>query len=66
MPGPCSAPNGQVSLVDRHPQDGKQPITGKTAVKKGKIQHARRRTKPTRIERERMEDDLDYLTGHGE
>lgn len=46
MPGPCSAPNGITSLTNRHPENQKDNIdTGKTALKKGKIVHARKKNK---------------------
>ena len=59
MPGPCSAPNGNSLLVGRHPADCGVQVTGKTAVKSGKITHVRKndRKRPTRAEYERMTDD---------
>lgn len=41
MPGPCSAPNGQVSIVEMKRGDsGKTVKSGKTAYKRGQIKHA--------------------------
>jgi hypothetical protein len=57
MPGPCSAPNGNEMLTHRKPENQKGNIdTGKTALKKGSIKHARKRSKPTRVEFERMNE----------
>lgn len=35
MPGPCSAPNGNSTLVGRTPKENEQITTGKSAIKAG-------------------------------
>lgn len=63
MPGPMSAPNGSVFLT-LHPRGGNRNIkTGKTAVKKGKIERqevidsARRLQKARRAQQREEEKD---------
>lgn len=41
MPGPCSAPNGDHKLVNRQPKENDNIRTGKTALKRGDIEHNR-------------------------
>jgi hypothetical protein len=57
MPGPLSAPNGKANT-----HKSREPFaridTGKTALKHGKIQHARK-SRPTRAQVER-ETEPDY------
>lgn len=55
MPGPLSAPNGNGNLCNRTPKDNEHISTGKTALKRGTIKHANKRTKLTRKQRETLE-----------
>jgi hypothetical protein len=53
MPGPCSAPNGQVSIVEKKRGIGEGMVkSGKTALKRGTIKHARKLSRARREEQE--------------
>lgn len=60
MPGPMSAPNGDYSLVNlKNRADSANIKTGKTALKKGNIEHVREtkiRKALTRKQRENQEE----------
>lgn len=52
MPGPCSAPNGQISIVEMKRGDsGKTVKSGKTAYKRGQIKHAGKEGQLEKIEK---------------
>lgn len=52
MPGPMSAPNGNVSLTDRN-RNGKMVVTGKTAQKRTGSQSQKKRDEIKRFQQSR-------------
>lgn len=59
MPGPMSAPNGNVFLTLKA-RDGSKVKTGKTDLKRGKIKHATKESeirKLSRARRQQQEED---------
>lgn len=52
MPGPMSAPNGDHKLTDRPRENGRIPVTGKTALKRGQIKHKANEDRVRRIRKE--------------
>lgn len=53
MPGPCSAPNGNISIVNQKRDKAQMVKSGKTAYKRGQIDHATKVDTETRLRKER-------------